>query len=256
MNLRQRAPGVASGLAGLIPGPLSKGHAVDLTLLTQDTDTQRSLAFHPTRFVIAGWTGRDTAAMEHHMDELEALGIAPPASTPVFYRAATARLSHASVLQTTGDGSSGEVEYVLYNIDGTWWVGVGSDHTDRQVEAYNITVSKQMCDKPVSRHVWRYADVAAYWDDLSVACEALIDGEWVSYQSGTLSAMLPPADLVAAFEAETGTAFGPGDVMMGGTLPAIGGVRPGDAYRLELRDPRRGLTLAAEYEVETLPVAG
>ncbi len=33
--------------------------------------------------------------------------------------------------------------------DGKRYLGIGSDHTDRKVETYNITVSKQMCDKPV-----------------------------------------------------------------------------------------------------------
>src|SRR5918994_5168242 len=44
-----------------------------------------------TQLVIAGWTGRDKVAMEHHMAELEALGVARPARTPIFYRAAAAR---------------------------------------------------------------------------------------------------------------------------------------------------------------------
>jgi len=32
-----------------------------------------------TQLVIAGWTGRDKVAMEHHIAELEALGVARPA---------------------------------------------------------------------------------------------------------------------------------------------------------------------------------
>ena len=42
--------------------------------------------------VIAGWTGRDTVAMEKHIRELEELGIKRPAYTPVFYRVAADRL--------------------------------------------------------------------------------------------------------------------------------------------------------------------
>ena len=33
--------------------------------------------------VIAGWTGRDPAAMEAHIVELEKLGVKRPASTPI-----------------------------------------------------------------------------------------------------------------------------------------------------------------------------
>ena len=50
------------------------------------------------RLVIAGWTGRDQNALEAHIRELEALGIARPKTTPIFYRVA------ASLL-TTADGS-------------------------------------------------------------------------------------------------------------------------------------------------------
>ena len=36
---------------------------------------------------------------------------------------------------------------MLIGWQGRIFVGLGSDHTDRKVEAYSVTVSKQMCDK-------------------------------------------------------------------------------------------------------------
>src|SRR5258706_16458621 len=39
-----------------------------------------------TTLVIAGWTGRDKAAVEHHIAELAAIGVKRPRSTPCFYR--------------------------------------------------------------------------------------------------------------------------------------------------------------------------
>ena len=44
--------------------------------------------------VIAGWTGRDAAAVEKHIKELEVLGVKRPATTPIFYRVAASRLDH------------------------------------------------------------------------------------------------------------------------------------------------------------------
>ena len=44
---------------------------------------------------------------------------------------------------------------MLIQSGGTLYVGVGSDHTDRKVETYNITASKQMCDKPIAPELWR-----------------------------------------------------------------------------------------------------
>lgn len=229
-------------------------HTLDLIL--DDRREETPLTFAPKRFIVAGWTGRDKAAMEHHMAELEAIGIARPASTPVFYRNAVSRLTTTDLLQTPGAGSSGEVEFVLFNIDGTLWVGVGSDHTDRDVERYNITVSKQMCDKPICNRLWPLAAVEDRWDTLEIESRAVIDGQEVLYQQGTVAAMLAPEDLIVAFEAETGTDFGPGDVMMGGTLPAIGGVRAAERFAFSLRDPATGSALAHGYDVEVLENAG
>src|SRR5215470_20332233 len=43
--------------------------------------------------VIAGWTGRDQAAVEKHIAELAVLGVKRPATTPIFYRVAASRLT-------------------------------------------------------------------------------------------------------------------------------------------------------------------
>src|SRR5258708_28829629 len=38
--------------------------------------------------------------------------------------------------------------------------------TDREVETYGVTVSKQMCDKPLAPLFWPYDEVAPHWDRL------------------------------------------------------------------------------------------
>src|SRR5579862_2224452 len=48
------------------------------------------------RLVIAGWTGRDRAAVLAHIRELELLGVRPPRTTPIFYRAAATLLTTQS----------------------------------------------------------------------------------------------------------------------------------------------------------------
>lgn len=227
-----------------------------LNLILEDRTAAKPCAFVPQRFIIAGWTSRDKAAMEHHITELEELGVTRPASTPVFYRNSVTRLSTANRLQTPGSGSSGEVEFVLFNIDGTLWVGVGSDHTDRDVEAYNITVSKQMCDKPICERLWRLDQMIDRWDRIEMESHAWIDGQKVLYQQGRVDVMLPPIELIARFEAECDTSFGPGDVMMGGTLPAKGGVRPAERFAVTLKDPETEATLHHSYDIDVLNNAG
>src|SRR5258707_1645240 len=100
--------------------------------------------------VIAGWTGRDPVARDKHIAELEAIGIARPASTPIYYRVAARRLAITDSIEVSGTESSGEVEFVLIGWQGRIFVGVGSDHTDRKVECYSVTVFKQMFDNPIA----------------------------------------------------------------------------------------------------------
>jgi hypothetical protein len=57
--------------------------------------------------IIAGWTGRDQAALEAHIKELEELGIAPPKRTPVFYRVSASLLTAPPLIQVIGGDSSG-----------------------------------------------------------------------------------------------------------------------------------------------------
>src|SRR3989440_5497963 len=132
--------------------------------------------------VIAGWTGRDPVARDKHIAELEAIGIARPASTPIFYRVAARRLTIADRIEVSGAESSGEVEFVLIGWQGRIFVGVGSDHTDRKVEAYSVTVSKQMCDKPIASTLWELEDVIGHWDQMILRSFAVIGDEKGLYQ--------------------------------------------------------------------------
>ena len=42
-----------------------------------------ALALDVQQFIVAGWTGRDAAAVQHHIDELAAIGVKPPATVLV-----------------------------------------------------------------------------------------------------------------------------------------------------------------------------
>ena len=225
---------------------------LNLTLESRDGSTP--VAFDVANLVIAGWAGRNREAMEHHIRELEALGVARPAATPTYYRVAASRLSTADAIEDAGVAGSGEVEALLIAKDGKLHVGVGSDHTDRKVETYGVTVSKQVCDKPVATTVWPFEEVADHWDDLILRSYAVIDGARVLYQEGPISGLLAPKDLIGGW-AENGT-LPDGTAMFGGTMPAIGGVRPATRFEGELEDPVLQRKIVFGYDVKTLPVLG
>jgi hypothetical protein len=204
------------------------------------------------QLVIAGWTGRDTVALQHHIAELRQLGVAAPSSTPIFYRVSAARLLTRPVIEVTGENSSGEVECVLVQFDGRLYVGVGSDHTDRSVESYSVAIAKQVCDKPIAADLWDFADVREHWDDLLLRSWIVVEGERVLYQEGSVSALREPADLIVRFAGEQGLAEG--TVMFCGTLAAQGGIRPSRRFDFELEDPVLRRRIRSGYDVLTLPL--
>jgi uncharacterized protein DUF2848 len=225
-----------------------------LPLLLQDgTAPPRRSDVTIAQAVIAGWTGRDAAAVEKHIKELEVLGVKRPATTPIFYRVAAARLTAEPSIEVLGGRSSGEVEFVLLQAQGALWVGVGSDHTDREVEAYGVSVSKQMCEKPIAPLFWRFDELADHWDQLVLRSYATIEGTRALYQEGAVSAMRHPEDLISRF-AKSGLAEG--TLMFCGTLPAHGGLRPAQAFEFELEDATRARRIRHGYEIVSLPILG
>jgi hypothetical protein len=222
------------------------------TIDAQDATTPLTLAIDQA--VIAGWTGRDPVARDKHIVELEAIGIARPASTPIYYRVAARRLAITDTIEVCGSESSGEVEFVLIGWQGRIFVGVGSDHTDRKVEAYSVTVSKQMCDKPMAPVLWELEDVIGHWDRMILRSYAWIDGARVLYQEGTLDAMLPVADLIQRGFGDKG--LPDGCAMFGGTFAAKGGIRPASRFEYSLEDPVLKRTIGSAYDVIVLPVLG
>lgn len=196
--------------------------------------------------IVAGWTGRDRVRVSEHIAELKALGVHPPSRVPVFYRVSASRLTTSTQIESTA-ASSGEVEPVLVRQEDRLYVGVGSDHTDREVEAYGVAVAKQMCDKPIASELWPYDEVKRHWDQLII--RSWIDDDTL-YQEGTLEELLSPDQLLRLCE----PGFTDETVMFCGTLGAMGGIRPATAFRFELADPVLGRTINGQYEMLTLPL--
>lgn len=223
-----------------------------LSIQRRDAAAQTAL-FSVANAVIAGWTGRDPAAVEKHIAELEALGVKRPASTPIFYRVSAARLTTDATIEVSGGTSSGEVEFVILARNGELFVGVGSDHTDREVETYNVTVSKQMCDKPLAPAVWPLAEVSGHWDSLILRSFIIENGTRVLYQEGQVAGMLAPQTLIDK--------YGPGGLADGtamfcGTFAAKGGIRPSARFEFELEDPVLKRKIAHGYDMTSLAVVG
>ena len=226
----------------------------DLTFNVLDRGMLTPLTMSIDQAVIAGWTGRDPVARDKHIAELEALGIARPATTPIYYRCSARRLTTSDIIEVCGADSSGEVEFVLIGWQGRIFVGLGSDHTDRKVESYSVTVSKQMCDKPMSPVLWELEEVIGHWDQMVLRSWAWFDGQRTLYQEGTLDAMLPVKELIDRGFGRSG--LPDGCAMFGGTFAAKGGIRPSVRFEYELEDPVLKRKITHAYDVIVLPMRG
>ena len=201
--------------------------------------------------VIAGWTGRNVDAMEAHISELEELGVSRPTKTPTFYRCSVDQLTMEEEFQVIGENSSGEIEFFILSLEDGYWVGLGSDHTDRVIEATDVAVSKQMCAKPIARALWRYDDVVDHWDQLILKSTIIVDGDEENYQEGPVTTMRDPEELISLYT--DGEQLSPGTLMFCGTLAVSGGVRSADTFQASLIDPKLDRNISYSYQAISLP---
>src|SRR5436305_2675569 len=200
--------------------------------------------------VVAGWTGRDEAALRHHIEELAAIGVPRPSSVPVFYRISVSNLTQADSIEVLGTDTSGEAEPVLVSLPDGLWIGLGSDHTDRKAETMGIALSKQLCGKVMAGALWKYEDIVPHWDSIVIRSYVTIDGARMVYQEGPLALMRDPYDLMTRY----GRAFVVSTIVFCGTIGAKGGIRPAARFEMELDDPVLKRRMTHAYDILDLPV--
>ncbi len=210
------------------------------------------LDFSVGKMLNAGYTGRDQASVRRHIEELKEHGVPAPPTVPMFYPVTSDRLVVSQEIEVVGSETSGEAEFVLLYHHGEWYVGVGSDHTDRRLEAYSVLYSKQVCPNVISARLWPYRDVVDHWDELVLRSWVWQGEQRTLYQEAKLSAMLHPNDLIPlTMEVVSGGLEGL--VLFSGTVPLLtGGFIYGDRFAAQLEDPRRNMELSVDYRVRRI----
>lgn len=215
------------------------------TLTVAVGDTPRQIVIESV--VIAGFTGSDQAAVRAHLAELAELGVPIPESTPCYYQAPPSALFQGDRITVVEANTSGEAECVLIAAGDDYLITLGSDHTDRAAEAIDIPLSKVVTPKPIAATAWQLSDVADHLDQIELRswiADRDDRSDEVLYQEGSLAAFIPAAELLdaAPFVSRPDTA-----VLFGGTLAAIGGIRPAAHFRAELVDPVAGRRIELSY---------
>ncbi|WBQ02757.1 DUF2848 family protein [Kribbella sp. CA-293567] len=213
--------------------------------------TERSIE---VRYALnAGYAGRDTRQVQHHVDELAELGVPAPGRIPTLYPLSASLVSRPEVVQVAHGRTSGEAEWALVVGDGPddLLLTVACDHTDRALEVHGVAWSKQTAPDVLGDVAWPLTMVEDELDDFTLKAWVRHGDTEQLIQDGTLAQLLPPAYWVG----ELGHLLRPGTVLLSGTIPMIAGVDQfADAWRVELTDPR-GLTSRIVYSVEQLAAA-
>ncbi len=203
----------------------------------------RTIAVEVRRALAAGATGRDGEKVRSHIARLAGLGVQPPAHVPMLYPLMPTLVTQAGDIGVIGLDSTPEVEAVIFTHGGADYVTVGSDHTDRRIEAASSLHGKNSCPKPVAGAAWPLAEVRDHWDALELRAGC---GEMV-LQEGRLAHLIPVQALLA-FVARHDGERAEGRFVFGGTVPTAAAPPRGEAtIRIELRDPVRGRALSHTY---------
>lgn len=226
---------------------------LDLQVVRQGQS--ESLSVSVRRVVNMGFAGRDQAAVRRHVEELAREGVAPSNEIPTLYPVATASLTTCDRIEVVEERTSGEVEAVLIAAEDRVLVGVGSDHTDRSLEAMSILKAKQICPDVLSPIVWDYEDVHRHWDQIFLRSRVrpFAGEEWIAYQEAPLASLLSAEQILDTVRSRTRESEGEGTVIFCGTVPILAPAMVfGSEFLGELIDPFLGRRLACHYEVKIL----
>ncbi len=220
---------------------------IRLTLIEKEGCRKITINFR--KLYCGGFTGRNQASVKQHIDEMISEGIIPPEKTPILYHISPYLLTSCDELEVVGDKTSGEVEPVLIISSEEKYLTVGSDHTDREIEKFSYSKSKQICQKIIAKQVWRYNEVKDHYDDLVIRSEVEKDGNKYLYQEGSVSIVMNPFDLIRINDINESK----GLILFSGTIPThTKRLIYGDLYRIELIDPFLDRRIVHSYRVKMI----
>lgn len=215
---------------------------------------EEEILFEIRRMVNAGYTGRDQEKVRLHIEELKKEGVPAPESTPTAYEMITQLVYFDQEIEVVSDRTSGEAEYVLLCTEDEVYVGVGSDHTDRELESVSIIKSKQVCPNVMSNRLWRLKEVREDWDQILLrSWTSNEEGKKQLYQEAPLSAMMTPEDLMKFIQNRSDDRNLTGVMIFSGTIPIVTGTfLYGSFFEAELFNPRTHRRLHLHYQVRVL----
>lgn len=199
--------------------------------------------------LVVGFAGKDIEKTMEHIHELEEAGIKCPRKVPVLYQCEKQNLTEKDEIEVIGNKTSGEVEYLILIKNGKIYIGVGSDHTDRELEAVSIHKSKQVCLKPYAKDFWEYDEIKDHFDEIKLVSSQVVDGKTVEYQCGVTSDLLPMQRIIEELKTEVDVND---SLIYTGTVPLLDGFKYGEQFSCKLVDEKLGREICLSYKVKVI----
>ena len=219
---------------------------IKLTLI--ENQGSRDIVFTVRQLFCGGFTGRNQEVVRQHIKEMASVGISPPEKTPAVYHISPYLITYDNEIEVVGENTSGEVEPVLLIGSKETYLTVGSDQTDRNIERLSYPKSKQLCNKIISRQVWRYSEVQDHYDELIIRSIVVKNGQKYLYQEGSVKTVMNPHDLLQLCDIKIENM-----ILFAGTIPTkTNRLIFADWYQIELIDPILNRIITHTYNVKVI----
>ena len=225
------------------------------TFTVQQASGDSTLTLDLQRAYNLGFTIRDEEKMRRHLEECHRVGVPIPVVTrpPLVMPISTWAVVTDDAISVQRHRTSGEVEIAtVVDADGEIYVGVGSDHTDRDLECIDIPWSKQVAPNVIAPTLWRWTDVADHWDEVLMESWVVDDGERVKYQEAGVNEFWTPVEMLKGLR---DSVVDPGGAIafLSGTVVSIEEtLRFAQEWTLRLVDPVLNRTIEHTYRVDVL----
>ncbi len=220
--------------------------------LILNIEGEGKLNFNLKAIINAGRTIKNPAELVSHVEELRKLGLNVDNEVPLFYPKIVDRIITGDKMQVLPNSKTqGEVEYVLI-FDDDIFIGVGSDHTDRDLEKSDVCLSKQIYPNVLAPKLWRYSDVKDHWDDIIMRSWVKQDSKLILYQEDYLNTLIHPENLIKKFRSNFVKDL-KGIIMFCGTLPLLKkDLKFGTYFEMELYDEYKNRSIKHTYSIEPI----
>jgi hypothetical protein len=204
-----------------------------------DGDPGKEIRFTPRMLINAGYTGRNQAAVQAHIEELARKGIAAPDKTPTYFPKVADRIVQSGCFEVLDETDhTGEAEFCLFHHEGEFYVTPASDHTDRKLEEVSIPKSKQIYPNVVGKTAWKLSDLLGHWDSIVVKSWVQDGDERTLYQRTELGALMGPDELINRIKALLVKPDNlEGLMIFSGTVAAFFELSYSSGFEVSLEDP-------------------